>query len=439
LGLARNSLRTFISQIIATLLQFIVGILTAQFLGPEGKGLLYILIVWLGICTQLGGLGLGEASIYLIGNDPKRLPAIFGNLLVASGALSLVVGSAGWLFLGYGRPSIYTQFPLWVWAVVAFLVPIHLLQSFLMQVLSAVLRIKEINIVDVMRPMIQLLLFILLVIIIEYGVKGAFLAYALSVSFAATIFFILVLYHAKQLPRPDWKLLAVSLRYGIKTYLSSFLGLLALRLDALLVASLATNGIVAAGVYSVSTSLAELLLFIPTSIRLSLFPMVSAASTAEANRLTSAASRHTALLTTILALGLGVAGPLAIPRLYGEAFAGAMTPLLLLLPGVIMLCQALIFYGDLIGRGKPEATIISALLSLIATVVLDLLLIPKYGIVGAALASSCAYTVEFIIAGSFFVYHSGLPWRKLFLFQRSDLASYLGVLLAVRKIIGLAH
>jgi O-antigen/teichoic acid export membrane protein len=234
-------------------------------------------------------------------------------------------------------------------------------------------------------------------------------------------------------------LLVASLRYGVKAYLASVLGLLALRLDALLVASLATSGIGAAGVYSVAANLAELLLFIPTSIRLSLFPMVSAATPAEANRLTSAACRHTMLLTIILALGLGVAGRPVIHRLYGEAFTGAISPLLFLLPGVLMLCQALILYGDLIGRGKPEATAISALLSLVVTVVLDLLLIPKYGITGAALASSCAYTVDFIIAGSFFVYYSGLPWSKLFLLQKSDLASYLGVLPALRKMMSVAH
>jgi len=437
LGLARNSLRTFVSHVIANLLQFVLGVMTARFLGPEGKGLLYVLIIWFGICTELGSVGLGDASVYFVGKDRKRLPTALGHILIAAGAMSIVLVSGGWLFLRYSWVDIYLRFPLWVWAVAAFLVPIHLLQLLLMRILLAILRIKEINIVDVTRVTAQLLLFIPLVVTMGGGIKGAFLAYAFSTFFAAASFFLLALYHGGRPKGPDWPLLFVSLRYGVKAYLSNLLWLLGVRLHALLVASLAVDGIQAAGVYSVAASLAELLLFIPASISLSLFPMVSAASAVEANRLTPAACRHTLLLTIVLAVGLGTAGPLAIPRLYGEAFAAATTPLLLLLPGVMMLSQANILFGDLNGRGKPGATVLSALLSLITAVILDLALIPTYGVTGAALAASCAYAVQFVIVGAFFVYHSGLPWSKLFVFQRSDLDSYFGVLPTVRKMVKL--
>jgi O-antigen/teichoic acid export membrane protein len=425
LSLAKNSLETFISQITGQIIQFVLGVITARFLGPEGKGFIHLLIVWLGIYTALGSLGLGQASIYFIGKDRKCLPIVLGNLLVVTAVISVFLGTAGWLFLQYGRPDLYAQFPIWIWAIVAFLVPIHLLQSLLMQLLSAMLRIRAINIVEVTRVIVQLLLFILLVFTMGNNLEGAFLAYTIAAFFAATTYVLLVTYYGQRPKRPDWRLLVAFLRYGIKPYLSSLLGLLSLRLDAMLVASLALNGIHAAGVYSVATNLAELLLFIPVSIRLTLFPMVAAGSSAEANKLTPLACRHTVLLTCFLALVLGTAGPYAIRQIYGGAFADASMPLLILLPGVITFSQAVILYGDLNGRGKPEAAVVSTLASLLLTVILDCLLIPKYGIIGAAVASSCAYTMEFIVAGSFFVYHSQSSWRQLFTFQRADLAYYL--------------
>jgi O-antigen/teichoic acid export membrane protein len=427
LGLAKNSIGTFISHIAVNLLQFALGVMTARLLGPEGKGLLYVLIAWLGLCTQLGGSGLGEASIFFIGKDRKRLPAAFSNVLIATAIITIALWSGGWFFLRYGQPAIDAQFPLWVWSIIAFLVPIQLLQSLLMQVLSAILRIREINIVEVIRVIIQLLVFVILVVVLGEGVKGAVLAYALSSLCAASSYFLLVLHYGERPRRPDWTLLLASLRYGIKAHLSHILGLFTLRLDALLVASLAISGIQAAGMYSVATSLAELLLFIPVSIRLSLFPMVSAGSAAGANRLTSTACRHTMLLTILLALGLGAAGPFAIHRLYGEAFADAVSPLLLLLPGVLMLSQTVILVGDFLGRGKPWAAIISTLLALIVTVILDILLIPTYGITGAAVASLCAYASEFIAATLFFAYYSELPWTRLFVIRKSDLTLYLNL------------
>lgn len=402
--------------------------MTARFLGPEGKGFIYLLIVSISISVAFGNFGLGPASIYFIGKDRKYLPATLTNLLVATGVISVVLVSLGWLLLQYGRPNIYAQFPLWMWAIVALLIPIHLIQSFFMQVLSAILRIREINFVDIARVSAQLLLFVLLVVIIGTGVKGAFFAYALSAFFAAGAFFLLALYQGGRPAMPDWRLFVASLRFGGKAYLSNLIRLLNLRLNMLLVASLAVRGIQSIGIYSVASSLAELLLYIPTSIRLSLFPMVSASSTTAANRLTPMACRHTMFLTVILALALGAIGAVAIPQLYGEAFAGAIIPLLLLLPGTVMLSQTIIIYSDLIGRGKPGFTVVSTLLSLVVTVTLGFVLIPLYGITGAAVAFSTAHTVELLVAGSLFIRHSGLPWKSVFVFQRSDLRQYLHIL-----------
>jgi len=134
------------------------------------------------------------------------------------------------------------------------------------------------------------------------------------------------------------------------------------------------------------------------------------------------------LLTILLATGIGAVGPLAIGLLYGEAFTGAVVPLLILLPGVVLVSQVHIFYSDLNGRGKPGATTISALLSLLVTIILDLALIPRYGIIGAAIASLCAYAVEFLVAGSFFISYSGSRWREAIIFRQSDLEYYLKML-----------
>jgi Na+-driven multidrug efflux pump len=53
--------------------------------------------------------------------------------------------------------------------------------------------------------------------------------------------------------------------------------------------------------------------------------------------------------------------------------------------------------GDMKGRGRPGLVSLSAGTALIATVVLDLTLIPRFGIEGAALASFLAYSVGAIV------------------------------------------
>jgi hypothetical protein len=85
-----------------------------------------------------------------------------GNVIAVTMAVGASVGMLGWVFLQYGRPDIYAQAPLWVWGMAALLVPLHLLRSLLMQVLSAVLRIKEVNIIEVVAIFIQIPLLVVL-------------------------------------------------------------------------------------------------------------------------------------------------------------------------------------------------------------------------------------------------------------------------------------
>jgi O-antigen/teichoic acid export membrane protein len=434
LGLAKNSIGTFISKGAIFLLRFPIGILIARFLGPEGKGLLYLLFTSASMCVAIGNLGLGPAAIYFIGKDRRRLPAVLGNLLVAAVLISVIVSIAGWLFLQYGRPDIYAQLPLWMWGAAALLVLLQFLQSLLMQVLSAVLRIKEINLLEVVSVITYLFLLVLCVIMLHMGVAGAFLAQVLSDVLATIGFLWMVLRYGGRPTWPDLTLFSASLRYGIKSYLSNLTRRLNVRLDTFLLATLAVNGVQATGIYSIATSLAELIIFIPLSIRLSLFPMVVAKSTVEANRLTSASCRHTMFLSLLCALVLASLGVFAIPYLYGERFTSATFPMLILLPGIMMLAQAHIFNSDLSGRGKPGATAISALASLIVTVILDFMLIPRYGIIGAAVASTCAYTVEFVVAGLFFIHNSGTLWREVLIIQRADLDRYFNWLMRVRAL-----
>jgi O-antigen/teichoic acid export membrane protein len=405
-------------------MRFPISVLIARFLGPEGKGLLYLLFASLTLSAVVGSLGLGAAAVYCIGKDRKCLSAALGNFLVVTGGVWVLFGIGGWLFLQYGRQDVYAQFPLWIWAAVACLMPILLCENYLVDVLSAVLRIKAINIVEVARSTTHLLLVVVLVAVMRKGLAGAFLANALADFFATTSLFLLVLRYGGRPKKPDFALLGTSLRFGVKSYLSNFIRLVDLRLNVFLLTGLAVNGLKAAGVYSVASGLAELLLFIPFSIRRGLFPMIVTSSTETADRLTSTACRHTVFLTTIAALGFAALGPFVIRQLYGKDFAGALMPLLILLPGVLLLSQAQILYGDLAGRGKPGVSSISVILSLIVMVILDIILIPHYGVNGAALASTCAYAVELVVAGAFFLSHTSLRWKEVFLFRRSDLRYY---------------
>jgi O-antigen/teichoic acid export membrane protein len=428
MGLASQSVGTFITFGVKFFLRFFIGILTARFLGPEGRGLWFLLFTSLNMSALIGDLGLGAAAIYHIGKDKKCLPEIMGNLLLLLGGATLVIGLVGGVFLRFGPAQVIAAFPFWMWVGIVLLIPVVLLEKSLAEVLFAQLHVKQANLTELMQATAFLCLIIVLVAIMDQGIAGAFIAYAASLCLSTGTLFILVLRYGGYPSRPNLALFGNCLRFGVKVYLANLTRLANLRLNAFLLAALTAEGTRAAGIYSVASSIAELLLFFPLSIRRSLFPMVATSNTETADRLTSTACRHTLFLTVLAALGFALIGPFAIPHLYGPEFREAIAPLMVLLPGIVLLAQARIFYGDLAGRGKPGVNSICVAVALVAMAVLNLLLIPPYGVMGAAMASTGAYTIEFLVAGTFFVSHTGLPWRDLFVLRKTDLRYYRGVL-----------
>jgi len=108
-------------------------------------------------------------------------------------------------------------------------------------------------------------------------------------------------------------------------------------------------------------------------------------------------------VTTFGAIGLVVVGKPLIRLVYSLAFVDAYTPMLVLLPGVILLGGAKILTNELAGWGYPHYNSINAGGAFIVTVILNLTLIPRYGILGAALASSISYAAIFFMAVGFYL------------------------------------
>ena len=95
---------------------------------------------------------------------------------------------------------------------------------------------------------------------------------------------------------------------------------------------------------------------------------------------------------------MALLGPLLIRIIYTDAFMDAYLPMLALLPGVVLLGSTRVLTNDIAGRGYPQYNSISSAVALILTVALDFLLIPRFGIMGAALASTASYTMTALIA-----------------------------------------
>jgi O-antigen/teichoic acid export membrane protein len=126
-----------------------------------------------------------------------------------------------------------------------------------------------------------------------------------------------------------------------------------------------------------------------------------------------------------------VLGSLLILFAYGRSYTPAIVPMLILLPGIWFLGIGIVVQGDLSGRGRPGLSSALAGVAAAASASLDFLLIPPFGVIGAAVAAVCAYATFGILSIVALARLSGISVRALLVPTREDFLSYRRVLLRV--------
>jgi O-antigen/teichoic acid export membrane protein len=187
------------------------------------------------------------------------------------------------------------------------------------------------------------------------------------------------------------------------------------------------------GYYVIAQIMAELVTMFSSGFGLSVLPLVAAADErGDATDLTLRSLRHHGSLTLVAIAANAVFSTIVIWWAYGPAYHAAIVPMLVLLPGMWFLGTATVVTNDLRGRGRPGTASLLAGIAVCVTVVLDLLLIPPFGVVGAAFASLAAYTVLGTVGLVLLARTVGVPVRAL-LPHRDDVSSYRGVAVSLLR------
>jgi O-antigen/teichoic acid export membrane protein len=179
--------------------------------------------------------------------------------------------------------------------------------------------------------------------------------------------------------------------YGTRGEIGAVLSLLNLRLDFALLDVFSGTAVV--GTYAVASKFAELVRLVPVAITYVLYPRFSRETKAQATTDTRRLLGPATGLTVAGAVVLGLAAPFVLPALYGVRFDAAVGLAQLLLVGLSVEGAAGVISAYLYGVGRPGLNSIAMGAGVVLTVVLDLLLVPRWGATGAAIASTAAYLV----------------------------------------------
>ncbi len=191
------------------------------------------------------------------------------------------------------------------------------------------------------------------------------------------------------LGRPDRRLLRQVLGYGLRGQAGGLMTLLNLRLDFAVLGAMAGPAVL--GVYAVASKYAELLRLPGTALTWVSYPRMAGLPAFDAGRRARRALVPGLVGIAVAAVPLALLTAPVMTLLYGHRFQDAVQPALVLVVGMLLAGASGVASGYLYGRGRPGLNSWAMATGLVMTVVLDLLLIPRFGALGAAVASSAAY------------------------------------------------
>ncbi|MGH9790076.1 MAG: polysaccharide biosynthesis C-terminal domain-containing protein, partial [Candidatus Acidiferrales bacterium] len=203
----------------------------------------------------------------------------------------------------------------------------------------------------------------------------------------------------------DWSLTAAS--RGLKPALTmgavQALGLLNYNFDAVLLGFL--RGVRDVGMYNAAYKVVTVALAVPLAYFQGLFPALSRRWSEGSAALRSLAERSLRLCA-IVAVPIGVGGTLLaeplIALLFGAQYAESAGPLKLLVWSAVLVILRGSYRHALNAAGMQNLDLRCAVVSCSLNVGLNLALIPRYGVMGAAAATVAADAVWFVMAGWYF-------------------------------------
>jgi len=209
-----------------------------------------------------------------------------------------------------------------------------------------------------------------------------------------------------------------SLNYGIKNWVGNILYGLTNRLDFFLVAYF--TSVTQVGYYSVAVSLSDLIGFIPRSFSSILLPKFSRLDNVNSEKIAGIIIRHMSFFVILLGFFFVIFGKQFINILYSEEFLPAYIPFLILILGATFMSINGVLFNFFAANGKPQIPSIILFIGLIVNTLLDLILIPKYSIIGASFASTMAYILTTIIAIIVFVKRTSMNLCDIIILKKTD-------------------
>lgn len=389
------------------------NVVIARLLGPIGRGAYALPSIDASLATTFA-LGLSSAVSYFLLNRKAGTaivaPALGAAALVTAAGAIFVVAVATW------------NHQLWaVWPALVYL-PAYALMSLVSGYWIGRGRVRSWSMVAVATGVVTLAFVCAGLFFVGKAASIAVGGWVAGTVVVSVVGAVLVALDLRRLgagqERP-----AGFFRFTGKTGLLNVMTLLNYRVDVYIVAALAPLSTL--GLYAIAVAGAESALALTHTASMVTAPRIGTLERDEAGAFTARCSRSSVFVATLACIAIGLLAPWIVRVLLGAAFVPLVPTLRVLLVGVVALSVGgVICNYFMLNLGRVRIPLWSAAASAVVCAGLSFALVPRIGMLGAALGTTVAYIVGQVVAVASFCRETGLHPARVLVIDRSDLALY---------------
>lgn len=394
-------------------LNFSLAIITSRYLGTAGKGDVSLFVLNLTIIQLVNNFVGGSYMVYLI--PRKNFMQLF-FLAYAWALVSAVVVPVGLFFLNLIDPGQVIHL-----IIISFLYSLFAINT---MIFIAKEEIGKYNSISLLQVSVLIIAF---VFFIEYaGVKNV-ISYIHAMYFSVGVTFIIsfaliIKYLNKISLKNIIKTFFETIKKGFILQIASTAQLLSYRLSFYILDHFHAGGRKEVGIYSVAVSVAEALWLIGQSVSIVLYGRISNSNDIHYSRRLTSSLIKIVFAATFFCTGVLLCFPSSFfVFIFGEGFGEVRTILFPLSAGIIMLSMGIILSAYFVGNGKPMVCVIGSCIGLAVTIILGFLLIPNYGMMGAAITASASYISGVVYQFYKFIRESEELTFRDFIFSKNDI------------------
>lgn len=379
----------FLGNLVSGVITFLVSVVLVRAIGPAKYGNYSIVFAYLSLFQVLTGFGVDAVLIREVSIHPERRNHLVGHAFVlrsSSSFLAIIVAWTALRFMGY-----VGEIRLWI-----YIASIGLLFN-TRSVFASLFQVDQRVAVYAVPEMLLGGFFNVLLLLAIYKAFPITFLIILQTLQSFTVFLAFVFLARSRLkvrisPEMDPATLLFFIKQTSPLFFAGLMSSLLFRLDQLLIYRMLDSS--ALGVYAAVVKFTENLNLIPSVYITVVFPIMCSAHTTSGDyfrKVYRLSMKYMAALIVPAAFGATWLSKEIVTTLYGENFLAGANSFAWLMWAEVFVFLGTIYSSMLIAAGLQKYLFIYSMVGVAINVLLNLLLIPRVGIEGAAIASLNSY------------------------------------------------